>query len=108
MNTKRLRILNKLKKIAEPLVSIVINNYNYARFLPEAIESALAQTYPHKEIIVVDDGSTDDSRRVMESYGDRIKPIYKKNGGQASAMNLGYEAAKGDLIYFLDDTCWNV
>ncbi len=89
-------------KTQSPLVSVVINNYNYARFLGATIDSALDQTYPNVEIIVVDDGSTDDSRAVMESYGARIKAIYKPNGGQASAMNAGFAAARGELIYFLD------
>ena len=82
--------------------SIIINNYNYGRFLGEAIESALAQTYPHREIIVVDDGSTDGSRDVIRSYGDKIKPVFKENGGQASTFNAGWPQARGDLILFLD------
>lgn len=86
----------------QPLVSVVINNYNYARFLGATIESALGQIYPNVEIIVVDDGSTDDSKTVIESYGEQIKAIYKPNGGQASAMNAGFAAANGELIYFLD------
>jgi GT2 family glycosyltransferase len=83
-------------------VSVIIDNYNYARFLREAIDSALTQTYPHREIIVVDDGSTDDSRDIIRSYGDKIKPILKENGGQASAFNAGWRQAAGDLILFLD------
>jgi glycosyltransferase involved in cell wall biosynthesis len=69
-----------------PLVSIIINNYNYGRFLPDAIASALRQTYERVEVLVVDDGSTDHSREVMTSYGDQIIPILKENGGQASAQ----------------------
>jgi len=88
-------------------VSIVITNYNYANFLGVAISSALAQTHPNKEIIVVDDGSTDDSRRVIDSFGDRIRVIYKENGGQRSACNLGFRAASGDIVCFLDsDDAW--
>ncbi len=90
------------RRTANPLVSVVINNYNYARFLGATIDSALDQTYERVEIIVVDDGSTDDSRAVIESYGEQIKAIYKPNGGQASAMNAGFAAARGELIYFLD------
>src|SRR3954451_20463787 len=85
-----------------PLVSIVIDNYNYARFLPEAIESALAQTYPDTEVIVVDDGSTDDSREIIASYGSRVRPVLKTNGGQASAFNAGFAASRGDVVLFLD------
>lgn len=84
------------------LVSIVINNYNYARFLGEAIESALAQSYPQTEVIVVDDGSTDASRAVIASYGERIVPILQENGGQAAALNAGLARARGALVFFLD------
>lgn len=83
-------------------VSIVINNFNYGRFLKEAIDSALAQTYPYKEVIVVDDGSTDNSKEIIKSYGLKIQPLFKKNGGQASAFNAGFNLSKGDLILFLD------
>src|SRR5437762_9779476 len=89
--------------MSEPrLASIIIDNYNYGRFLRDAIDSALAQTYPHAEVIVVDDGSTDNSREVIASYGDRIKPILKENGGQGSAFNAGFAASSGDVILFLD------
>jgi glycosyltransferase involved in cell wall biosynthesis len=71
----------------EPLVSVIVNNYNYARFLPDAIDSALRQTYGHVEVIVVDDGSTDESRVVIASYGNRIRAVLKRNGGQGSAFN---------------------
>ncbi|MBD2072866.1 glycosyltransferase [Phormidium sp. FACHB-592] len=84
------------------LVSILINNYNYGNFIAEAIDSALNQNYPEIEVIVVDDGSTDNSREIIASYGDRIKPILKKNGGQASAFNAGFAASTGDFICFLD------
>ena len=73
----------------QPLVSIIINNYNYDRFLPEAINSAINQTYPHTEIIVVDDGSTDNSRDIISGYGQRIIPIFQPNGKQAAAFNSG-------------------
>lgn len=88
--------------LGKPLVSIVINNYNYGQYLREAIESACAQTYSNTEVIVVDDGSTDQSSDVIKSYGDRILAIFKANGGQASAFNVGFEASKGDIILFLD------
>ncbi len=89
-------------KSEEILVSIIINNYNYGKFLPEAIESALAQTYPNIEIIVVDDGSTDNSRDIIHSYQEKIIPVLKENGGQASAFNAGFQASKGEIICFLD------
>lgn len=85
-----------------PYVSIIINNYNYAQFLPEAIESSLNQTYLQVEVIVVDDGSTDHSALIIQQYGDRVLPILKPNGGQASAMNVGFSVSKGDIVVFLD------
>jgi glycosyltransferase involved in cell wall biosynthesis len=88
--------------VVPPLVSILINNYNYGRYLAEAIDSALAQTYPHLEVIVVDDGSTDDSRAIMAGYGERIQAIYQANQGQASAFNRGFAQSQGEIICFLD------
>jgi hypothetical protein len=87
---------------SEPVVSIVINNYNYGRYLRAAIESALNQTTHQVEVIVVDDGSTDQSRDVIRDYGDRIIAVFKDNGGQASAMNAGFARSHGDIIIFLD------
>ena len=84
------------------LASIIINNYNYAGFLREAIDSALNQTYRNTEVIMVDDGSTDGSREIIASYGDRIVPVLKQNGGQNSALNAGFSLSRGDVILFLD------
>src|SRR5262249_37192835 len=78
-----------------PSASIVINNYNYGRFLREAITSALNQTPSGVEIIVVDDGSLDDSREVIAAFGERVIPVLKENGGQASALNAGFRASRG-------------
>jgi glycosyltransferase involved in cell wall biosynthesis len=83
-------------------VSVVVSSYNYERFLPQAIDSALNQTYPHTEVIVVDDGSADGSREIIASYGSRIIPVLKDNGGQASALNAGFRASRGQAILFLD------
>ena len=92
---------------AGPLVSILINNYNYGQFLREAIDSALNQTYRNIEIVVVDDGSTDNSREIIVSYGNRIVAILKENGGQASAFNAGFAACTGKWICLLDaDDVW--
>jgi glycosyltransferase involved in cell wall biosynthesis len=85
-----------------PLVSIVINNYNYGRFLRAAIDSALNQTYPNAEVIVVDDGSSDSSREILATYGNRVISVLKENGGQASAFNAGFAASKGEWIHLLD------
>jgi glycosyltransferase involved in cell wall biosynthesis len=82
--------------------SVVVTNYNYGRFLRDAVDSALAQTWPKTEVVVVDDGSTDDSRSVIDGYGDRVTAVFKGNGGQASAFNAGASAAVGDVVVFLD------
>lgn len=93
---------------ASPLVSVVLDNFNYARFLPDAVESVLAQSYGHLDIIVVDDGSTDDSLRVLERYGDRLRVIAKSNGGQGSAFNAGIASSAGSIVCFLDaDDIWH-
>lgn len=94
-----------------PVVSVLINNYNYDKFLREAIESVLNQTYKDFELIIVDDGSTDDSRIIIDGYHKKyphiIIPVYKENGGQASAFNAGFKASKGEIIAFLDsDDYW--
>jgi len=87
------------------LVSIVSPVYNSAEFLHETIQSVLDQTYQNWELILVDDGSTDESARVIDEYvkdDNRISYYYKENGGQASARNVGIQKAKGEYISFLD------
>ena len=77
------------EKMRKPLVSVIVDNYNYERFLSQAIESVLNQTYQNFEIIVVDDGSTDNSVQIIDSYekkDSRIRPVLKQNGGQMSAF----------------------
>jgi glycosyltransferase involved in cell wall biosynthesis len=89
--------------VKDPLVSIIINNYNYGSFLLDAIDSAIHQTYPSIEIIIVDDGSTDGSTHKILSCPDpRIIPVFKENGGQASALNAGVRRSQGEIICFLD------
>lgn len=85
-----------------PAVSVIINNYNYESFVGQAIDSSLKQSYSKIEVIVVDDGSKDKSAEIIKSYGNQVNAIIKQNGGQASAMNVGFEASSGDLILFLD------
>jgi glycosyltransferase involved in cell wall biosynthesis len=82
--------------------SIVIDNYNYARYLPQAIESALSQTFPNVDVIVVDDGSTDESRSIIEGYGNSITPIFKQNGGMASTYNAAFPFVDGQVVIILD------
>jgi len=87
------------------LISVLIDNYNYDKFLSECIESVLNQTYQNFEIIIVDDGSKDKSKDIIKEYAkkdNRIKPIFKKNGGQASAFNEGIKYCNGEIISFLD------
>lgn len=91
-----------------PLVTTVIPNYNYARYLPAAIDSVLGQTHQENEIIVIDDGSRDDSIEVLKRYGDRIRWIRQANQGVSAARNLGIREARGELIAVLDaDDVWH-
>lgn len=89
------------------LVSVVIPSYNYGHFVVEAVESALAQTYPEVEVLVVDDGSTDDTRDRLKPYEGRIRYIYQANQGLSAARNTGIRAARGEFIGLLDsDDVW--
>lgn len=87
-----------------PTVTILIDTYNYARFVGRAVESALRQEYdgPPIQILVVDDGSTDETAAVVRRYGPEVEYISKTNGGQASALNLGVRESEGDVICLLD------
>jgi len=84
------------------LITLIITNYNYARYLHLSIESALSQTHPDLQVVVVDDGSRDASREVLDGYADRTELVLKDNGGQASAMNAGFARARGEVVIFLD------
>lgn len=89
------------------LVSVIIPNFNYGNYLGRAIDSVLSQDYPAIEIIVVDDGSTDDSIKILESYGSRIMLIRNINYGAPTARNFGISHSKGDYIAYLDaDDFW--
>lgn len=83
-------------------VSVIVPSYNMAAFLPETIESILKQDYQPLEIIVVDDGSTDNTASVVEPYLDRVRYVYQTNGGEASARNTGIKASSGDALMFVD------
>jgi glycosyltransferase involved in cell wall biosynthesis len=85
-----------------PLVSIIIPNYNHGRYIADAIASILAQAYRRFEIIVVDDGSTDNSREIVAQYGDAVTYIWQENQGLSAARNTGIKAANGDYIALLD------
>ncbi|WPJ94988.1 glycosyltransferase [Coraliomargarita algicola] len=85
-----------------PSVSVIIPNYNGARFLGEAIDSVLSQQGVAVEVIVIDDGSSDGSRAIIESYGARIRSIFQQNLGACAARNAGLELAQGDYVKFLD------
>jgi len=85
----------------------VIPNYNYAHYLRETIDSVLAQTYPNIEIVVVDDGSKDDSKKILAGYGDKVRTIFQQNQGVSAARNNGVEKSVGEFIAFLDaDDAW--
>lgn len=110
LQTEKLQPIELPQLPKNPLVSVLIANYNYAKYVGEAIESALKQTYSNLEIIVCDDGSKDNSCEVIETYvqkDSRVKLIRKQNGGVSSALNAAYQESKGQIICFLDaDDIW--
>jgi glycosyltransferase involved in cell wall biosynthesis len=92
----------------DPIVSAVIPAYNGERFLRQAIDSALAQTYPSIEVIVIDDGSTDGTPEILSGYGRSIRVFRQENAGQAAARNFGIARSAGQWIAFLDqDDLWD-
>ncbi|MCA9414769.1 MAG: glycosyltransferase family 2 protein [Candidatus Omnitrophica bacterium] len=96
-----------------PLVSVVLSSYNYENYVADAIRSVFNQTYPHLELVVVDDGSRDNSREVIEeTLRESNLPsrmIFKENGGQSSAFNTALEHLNGELVAFIDsDDQWNL
>jgi glycosyltransferase involved in cell wall biosynthesis len=93
----------------QPLITVLIDTYNYGHFIEEAIESVFAQDFPlaEVEVLVVDDGSTDDTAERVKRYGSRIQYFYKQNGGQGSAFNFGFASARGEIVALLDaDDYW--
>ena len=89
-----------------PKISVIIPTYNHGRFVGKAINSVLNQTYKDFEIIVVDDGSTDNTRGLINAYGNQIKYIYQANQGLASARNTGIQASRAKYVAFLDADDW--
>lgn len=110
LSTDTLKPLELTPLSTQPLVSVLVPNYNYSRYIGETLDSALRQTYPHFEVIVCDDGSKDNSCEIIETYvqkDSRIKLIRKPNGGVASALNVAYQESKGEIICLLDaDDIW--
>jgi glycosyltransferase involved in cell wall biosynthesis len=88
--------------MVHPSVSVVIAAYNYGHFVTEAVDSVLSQTLPPHEVIVVDDGSTDDTPSRVAAYGDRVRYLYQSNKGLSAARNAGIEAATGTYIALHD------
>jgi glycosyltransferase involved in cell wall biosynthesis len=92
--------------MSAPTVSVVIPAYNAAWCAGRAVDSVLAQTFRDFELIVVDDGSTDNTVDVLAGYGERIRTLSKPNGGLSSARNAGIQAARGEFVAFLDADDW--
>ena len=90
-----------------PRVSVIVPTFNCARYLSRALDSALAQTFRDYEILVVDDGSTDETRELVDRYGGKVRYFYQANGGLSSARNLALSKASGEFIAYLDaDDMW--
>ena len=89
----------------DKLISIIVPVYNVEKYVAECIESIIKQTYQNLEILLIDDGSTDNSGKICDKYAEkdkRIKIIHKENGGVSSARNLGLDLAQGEYIAFID------
>jgi glycosyltransferase involved in cell wall biosynthesis len=94
-----------------PRVSVIVPAYNAARYLPTSISSVISQTYDQWELVIVDDGSTDETRELVSSYaaqlGDKLRYVYQPNRGLLAARNTGIRNSRGDLIALLDaDDIW--
>ena len=85
-----------------PTVSVVVTNHNYAPYLSAALDSALGQTYPVTEVVVVDDGSTDGSREILAAYADQVETVLQEQQGESAAVNVGVARAQGELVCLLD------
>ena len=103
--------MSRAKKLImiDPFITVITDTFNYGRFIGEAIDSVLGQDYPMErvQVVVIDDGSTDDTAHRLVRYEARIEYYRKPNGGQASALNLGFEKARGEIVALLDaDDYW--
>ena len=99
--------MNDRSSLESSLVSVVITNHNYGQFLKQTIGSALSQVDVNVEVIVVDNGSSDDSREIIEAFGDAVHSVYQGDVGQARGRNAGIMKSKGHLIAFMDaDDYW--
>src|SRR5690348_13326256 len=90
---------------AQPIVSVIITCYNHGKFLGDAIRSVLKQTYRNLEILVVDDGSTDNTAEVVLSFAD-VNYVYQANAGLSAARNKGIDKSRGSFLVFLDADDW--
>lgn len=98
---------NRPNTISRPLVSVIMPAYNTVRYINEAIDSVLSQDYPNKELIIIDDGSTDGTVEMIRNYGREVTLLQQKNQGSAVARNAGLDIAQGEYIAFLDsDDVW--
>src|SRR4051794_39471252 len=94
--------------MSAPTVSCIVPVFNGERYLREALDSILAQSHSALDVLVVDDGSTDDSAPLAKSYGDRLRYFFQPNAGPAAARNVGLAAARGEFVAFLDaDDRWH-
>ena len=88
--------------MSQPLISCIVAVFNGERYLKEALDSILAQTYRPLEILVVDDGSTDRTPEIVSEYSDTVRYFWQSNAGPGAARNAGLKLAKGEFIAFLD------
>ena len=86
-----------------PAISVLVPTYNRVAYLPQCLDSIFKQTLPPFEVIVIDDGSTDGTSELLRSYGSRIIPLAKPNGGKSRTLNMGLEAVRGDYVWIMDD-----
>src|ERR1700744_6122202 len=94
--------------MTRPRVTALIDTYNHEQYISQTVQSVLDQDFSPEEleIVVVDDGSTDGTASIVESFAPRVKLIRKKNGGQASAFNTGFAASTGEIVAILDGDDW--